>query len=168
MNVRFLFALVLMLCAQYADAQTANDFLNSGSLKYEQEDYKVAIQDFTKLIALRPNDAIAYNNRGTAKMDLEDYRGAIQDFTTAIKLKPNYAKAYCNRGTVKLNLKEYKSALTDLNQAIKLDKKYGKAYNNRGLVNFFMGNKSATCLDFSKVGEYGNDKAYDNIQRYCN
>ena len=76
-----------------AYAKTAEDYLESGNTKYNQQDYKGAIQDYNKAIELNPSDAEAYNNRGNAKDILKDYRGAIQDYNKAIELNPNYAVA---------------------------------------------------------------------------
>ena len=47
--------------------------------KANLEDYRGAIDDFSKAIELNPNDGGAYYNRGLAKEALEDYRGAIHD-----------------------------------------------------------------------------------------
>jgi len=66
-----------------AYAQTAEDYFNSGFDKYNQQDYKGAIQDYTKAIELNPNYTDAYHNRGVAKGYLQDYRGEIQDYNKA-------------------------------------------------------------------------------------
>ena len=68
-------------------------------------DYDRALQDYTKVIQLNPDDASAYNNRGGAYYLKEEYKPAIVDFTKAIQLKPDYAEAYNNRG-VAYHLKE--------------------------------------------------------------
>ena len=56
---------------------------NFGLSKYDSQDYKGAIADFTKAIELDPNDSEAYNNRGLSKADLQDYKGAIVDYSKA-------------------------------------------------------------------------------------
>ena len=76
-----------------AYAQTAEDYFNSGGDKYYKQNYKGAIQDYTKAIELNPKDADAYIGRGIDKHELKDYKGAIQDYTKAIELDPNYADA---------------------------------------------------------------------------
>ena len=95
-------------------------------------DYDRALQDYTKAIDLKPNDAEAYNNRGGAYYLKEEYESAIIDFTKAIDLNPDYAEAYNNRG-VAYHLKEdYESAIADYTKAIQLKPDYAIAYNNRG------------------------------------
>ncbi len=42
------------------------------------------------------------------------------------------------------------------------------AYYNRGLAKIQLGQIDGGCLDLSKAGELGADKAYDLIKKYCN
>ncbi len=109
-----------------AYAQTAEDYYNSGLDKYDQQDYKGAIQDHTKAIELSPKLAVAYHNRGHAKARLKDYRGAIQDFNKAIELNPNFDLAYYNRGLAKLLLGQKGNGCLDLSKAGELG--HAKAY----------------------------------------
>ena len=95
-------------------------------------DYDRALQDYTKAIDLKPNDAEAYNNRGGAYYLKEEYESAIVDFTKAIQLKPDYAEAYNNRGGAYYLKEEYESAIIDFTKAIDLKPDYAIAYNNRG------------------------------------
>jgi len=47
----------------------------------------------TRILALNPNDAFAYNNRGLAYFRNGDYDRAIADADQAIELNPKYAAA---------------------------------------------------------------------------
>ena len=57
-----------------------------------------AINDLTKAIELKPNNASAYINRGSAHYEKAEFNRAIADFTRAIELNPKSALAYCNLG----------------------------------------------------------------------
>ena len=103
--------------ATLAYAQTAEDYFNSGSTKFELKDYKGTIEDYTKAIELNPNFSEAYFRRGFAKDTLQDYKGAIQDYTKAIELNPNYVDAYYNRGIAKIDLGQKDSWCLDLSKA---------------------------------------------------
>ena len=48
-------------------------------------DYAGAIDDYTQVIRLKPDDADAYIKRGDTKRQLKDYAGAIEDYNQAIK-----------------------------------------------------------------------------------
>jgi tetratricopeptide (TPR) repeat protein len=82
--------------------------------------WEKAIADFTKIIELNPDDAIAYYNRGMAYSFLQNYSNAIADYNQAIELKPDYANAYYNRGMAYKNLQDYQSAIADLKEAERL------------------------------------------------
>jgi tetratricopeptide (TPR) repeat protein len=77
-----------------------------GIVKYTEEKYIEAIEDYTKAIDLDPQNAPTYNNRGIAKYKdvecteekyIEAIIEAIVDYSEAIKLNPQYADAYYNR-----------------------------------------------------------------------
>jgi tetratricopeptide (TPR) repeat protein len=106
--------------------QTAADYLRSGNSKYELEDYRGAISDFTKAIEIRPQFAAAYNNRGNSKADLGDNRGAIVDYTKGIEFDPQYADAYYNRGISMIKLDQLDSGCLDFSKAGELG--YPNAY----------------------------------------
>ena len=89
--------------SKFEDVKLNSDsaYFNRGVSKFELNDYKGAISDYTKALELNPNNSRAYMNRGRAKHTLNDYYGAISDDTKAIELKPFYATAYFNRAIYK-------------------------------------------------------------------
>ena len=64
---------------------------------FTEKDSSRAIELYTQLLALNPDNAKAYNNRGNVKDDLGDKSGALSDYDKAIELNPDYDKAYYNR-----------------------------------------------------------------------
>ena len=85
-------------------------YLNQGVEKQKAGNYQGAIDDWSKVIEINPQNAIAYNNRGSAKDDLGDHQGAITDYTKAIGIDPQNANAYINRSKARLNLGDNKGA----------------------------------------------------------
>ena len=69
--------------------------------------------DFTKVIRLNPNFAVAYYNRGIAYERKGDYTRAIEDFTKAMKMNPSFVEAYYNRG-VTYSIKVIMTVLSQL------------------------------------------------------
>jgi len=70
-------------------------------IAYQQKGlYDRAIEDFTKVIELKPDEADAYNHRGYANAAKRLHDQAIQDFSQAIKLNPQHTTAYVYRGRV--------------------------------------------------------------------
>ena len=100
---------------------------------FNEKDSSRAIELYTQLLALNPDNAKAYNNRGIVKSDLGDKSGALSDYDKAIELKPDYAIAYNNRGWLKIGQDDLTGALSDYDKAIELNPDYAKAYNNRAV-----------------------------------
>ena len=82
--------------------------------------YKNAIEDFSKAIALNSNYYTGYNNRGLAYANLGQYENAIEDYNNAINLKPDYVKAYNNRADAYFSLGNKKLGCLDLHKACSL------------------------------------------------
>lgn len=149
------------------DTSTAEGFKKRGTMKYNIEDFIGAVKDYTKSLEMNPNAKIVYYNRGSAKISLGDYYGAIDDFTNELKINPEYALAFYNRAWAKAELKNYKSAIKDYNNAIRIDSKLAIAYFNRGVSKILSGKKDDGCIDISKSGELGYEKAYEYIKTLC-
>jgi tetratricopeptide (TPR) repeat protein len=167
------FFIILCFTCTFIHSQTADYYIKSGFAKYDIKDYTGAIADFNKVIELDTANILAYCCRGNAKARLSDYRGAILDFSKAIELDPNCASeycasAYCGRSSAKCGLSDYTGAISDCNKIIKLYPKNNLAYFNRGNAKHLQGDEEGACLDWSKAGELGDNKAYDYIKQYCN
>lgn len=108
--------------SKFEDVKLNSDsaYFNRGVSKFELNDYKGAISDYTKALELNPNNSRAYMNRGVMKTNLKDYDGAIADYTKAIELEPSFALNYVNRAEAKENLWDYDSACEDWKKAAKL------------------------------------------------
>lgn len=119
MKTLFLLILAFILCLT-SFSQTSVDLNFSGVEKDEQKDYKGAIAEYSKAIALNPKYAIAYYNRGISKNNLKDYQGAIADYTKAIEINPKDAAPYLYRGISKISMNQKDSGCLDLRKAADL------------------------------------------------
>ncbi|MBR2519419.1 MAG: tetratricopeptide repeat protein [Selenomonadaceae bacterium] len=138
------------------DDYDSTDYVNYiHSLYYVIEDYERAIEDYTKLIKLYPNDSRFYNCRASFYEEMKNYDAAIRDFDKAIQLDPNSAWAYKNRGNAYCNLKQYERAIQDFDKAIQLCTNYAAAYNNRGNAYKALGDETKAQADFAKAKELG-------------
>ena len=80
-------------------------------------DYRSAIADSSRAIALNPDDARAYLYRAYAKYNRYDYKGAIADASRVIALRPGHAQVYQAhrlRGFAKEGLGDKRGAEFDL------------------------------------------------------
>ncbi len=136
-------------------------FIN-GIDKYAIEDYRGAIQDYSKAIEINPSNSEAYLNRGLPKHKLGDYRGAIQDYSKSIEINPSISKGYFMRGFAKQYLEDYRGAIQDYDKAIEINPSNSDAYSNRGFAKKELGNYRGAIQDYSKVIEINpsNSEAY--------
>ena len=81
------------------DPNYAKAYNSRGTAYNFKGEHNRAIEDFSKVIALDPNDAYAaYTNRGLAYYRKGQHDRAIKDYNKAIALAPNFAHVYYNRG----------------------------------------------------------------------
>ncbi len=107
------------------------NWFDQGTSKYEADDYKGAIADFTQAIELDDLHVEAYLQRGQAYTNLGKYQQAIDDYSKAIELSPNSAKAYNYRGNAYRELGECKIAITDYDRSIAIDPNSSTAKSDR-------------------------------------
>ena len=112
------------------------EYLVSAKRKYQKQDYRGAISDYDRAIAIDPKLAQAYNHRGYIKAgQLQDYRGGLADMNRAIAIDPKLADAYRYRAELKTKaLHDVQGGLADYNRAIQLNPKYGLAYGDRAVL----------------------------------
>jgi S1-C subfamily serine protease len=77
----------------------------------------------------------------------------------------NFELFYKGNNAVKKG--NYSDAIRYYTEFIKINPSDAKAYYNRGIAKYTLGDKSGSCLDWSKAGELGLYTAYDLIKQYC-
>jgi tetratricopeptide (TPR) repeat protein len=130
--------------------QTAKKLVKSGMDKYYDEDFKGAIDDFTKAIELDSNFVDAYSSRGYAKNNLKDYKGAIADFSKSILLDPGNVNNYLMRAKIRDVVLDYKEAINDYTKGIELYPKSYGLYSQRGLLKRKTNDYEGAIADFTK------------------
>lgn len=121
-----------------------NAFLSKG-------DAKQAIDDYTRAISLKPNQADIYTNLGSAYDKQGDLDRAITEYTHAISLDPNNACAYLNRGATYIEKGSPERGEADLDHAISLKPNDPASYVNRGGARMKRGNYSQAIMDYDRA-----------------
>ncbi|MFQ3576497.1 MAG: tetratricopeptide repeat protein [Cytophagales bacterium] len=134
----------------YSDAVT---IYKRGLERLENYDYEGSIEDFSKVIDMKPNYTDAYMNRAEAKEALSDFESAIEDYDKVLEFAPNDIPALYKRALMKNEIGDYEGAIIDLNQAIELYPTYSYAYFYRGVAYNHLQNYDAAIENYSKMLE---------------
>ena len=70
-------AKIVIFNSDWAIAESAEFYYKRGNDKYDAEDYKGAIKDYTKATKLIPEDGDLYMDIHFLKLSLEDFKGAV-------------------------------------------------------------------------------------------
>ena len=85
---------------------------------YRAGDYDEAVEIYTLVLSLSPDDAEAHFNRGLAYKKLGRYNMAHQDYDNAIVLDPGMAKAYYDRANIHIREGRFAEATKDYGKAL--------------------------------------------------
>ena len=130
-----------------------NSTVNENKDNLERENHQRAIEVFTQVIEISPDDAVGYKKRGNARCDLGDYLAAIEDFTKAIQINPYDGDAYFYRGNAFYELGDKPEAIEDYTQAIKINDNDADAYINRGNLRDELGDTQGAVADFQVAAD---------------
>jgi tetratricopeptide (TPR) repeat protein len=98
-------------------------FANRGQVYLARGEYALAIDDFTRVLELKPNELSAYLARGNIHLAMGNPDEAISDFTKALDAKPDYAPALIDRGRLWCAKGDPDKAFADFSKALEIDDK---------------------------------------------
>ena len=139
-------------------ALTADDFFITAGTKSQKGDYRGAIADYDRVLALNPQFGEVYFRRGIARTLIKDWRGAEGDYTQAIVLKPGSAEAYLHRGNVRNTLNNWQGAKSDFGAALAINPHNLPAYIGRGIALCELNDCQGALADYNRA--IGLDPAY--------
>ena len=126
--------------------------LEEGLKLYEQKRYGTAIQSFTDVINMDPNNEVAYIYRGKSYFyNHSSEERILSDLDRAISINPNNSESYNGRGIAYMKLKNYAQAISDFNKSIELNPKLYQAYSNRAIYYVTLNQYDAAIADCNKV-----------------
>ena len=134
-------------------------YVNRGFAFFDLGQPRRAIEDFSTVIGLKPEDPFVYNLRGVAYFHVGDYDAAIADFDAVLERDPDFLPAYNNRGNAYLLKREMERAIADFDAAIERNPRYANAYNNRGNAHRGLGDYDKAFADYVQALEIDSDFA---------
>lgn len=148
-----------------ADNETRfNEYRQSGLHKFTDKDFKGAIDDLLKALAVKPDAEVSFQI-GRCYGLLEDYANAAAYYSKAIDADPKNWVYHNGRGNAYRKAANYTAAVSDYNQAVLLAPKEGLPYANRGLCKQALNDAAGACQDFStamNLGEETGKAAYNS------
>lgn len=150
-----------------SDALDYNAYKTRAKAKFEVEDYKGAVTDWSVYLDGVPGEEDALISRAAARINSNDNTNAIVDLDEAIKKNPKNPVSYNYRGMAKAGNKQLVEGLKDIDYSIKLKFDYAAAYVNRAAIKFASKDKRGACEDLNKADTLGDKMAYKLIDQYC-
>lgn len=129
----------------------AQALADEGRASYSKGNYTRAVVEFTKLLQLKPADALAFYNRGNSYYQMNDLDKALSDFNESLKIMPNNYLALMNRGNIFSQLKRYNEAIADYDKALALNPSEFLIYFNRGIAFGRRGSLTKALDDLTKA-----------------
>uniref|UniRef100_A0A3P9Q7H3 Small glutamine-rich tetratricopeptide repeat-containing protein beta n=1 Tax=Poecilia reticulata TaxID=8081 RepID=A0A3P9Q7H3_POERE len=103
------------------DIEGAEQLKNEGNNHMKEENYRCAVECYTKAIDLDLRNAVYYCNRAAAHSKLGNYTEATGDCERAIGIDPTYSKAYGRMGLALTAINKYPEAISYFKKALVLD-----------------------------------------------
>ncbi|MGM0566967.1 MAG: tetratricopeptide repeat protein [Bacteroidota bacterium] len=113
------------------------------------------------------NVSLGRNTEGRANQPEQDYSAVLDDLSEAASARKDNAIAWYNKGNTELMLQDFTKAMYSYSMALNKNSKLAEAYYNRGLTLIYLQDNHRGCIDLSRAGEAGIEKAYKVIQKYC-
>lgn len=109
--------------------------------------YDRAVEDYSRALALQPDDAGTYDNRGVAYVLMGDYDRGLQDFDTAITLQPKNIGAHFNRALTYERMGRFTEALVGIQHVLALGLRSGAVYRARCSIRLKIGHLDEALAD---------------------
>lgn len=134
-----------------ADTTSAQHALLAGMKHYSSKEYRLAVKDFDRAIALDPKYSIAYYDRGLSYLMMDDTLSSVTDLKKAVALNPNQKEAYLTLGFIHVITNDNSGAVSYFTQALDIDPDYKESYFDRGLARAEMGEYQTAIYDLKKA-----------------
>lgn len=99
----------------------ATELKNKGNKAFQDGDFEVAIECFTKAIQINPSDHVFYSNRSASYASLKKYQEALEDAEKCVQLKPDWSKGYVRKGLAEFYLEDYENAEKTYTKGLELE-----------------------------------------------
>ena len=131
--------------------QRAEGYLLLGRDQANQEQHELAVDSYSKALALNPNSGDAYVGLGLSQAKLGNYQGALQSYNQAIAINPMDYIVYYNRAIAQDRLGLVSASIADYNLVLSKAPSFALAYHNRGNLYARQENYPQALADLSQA-----------------
>ena len=110
----------------------------------------IAIENYEKAIAIKPDYAKAHYNLGITLQELGKLRDSVKSYKNSIAYEPSNAQAYNNLAIVLRELDQLEEAEFSCRKAIYLDPEYAEAYSSLSIILYANGDLN-TALESIEI-----------------
>jgi tetratricopeptide (TPR) repeat protein len=116
------------------DEKFIQELFDRGVAAYYAHDFEKAIDFWSSVLELKPDDAWAWYNKGITLGNLGRHEEALAAYDKALELNPDDARAWYNKGAALGNLGRHEEALEALNKALELIPDDARAWTGKCAV----------------------------------
>ncbi|MDD1469746.1 tetratricopeptide repeat protein, partial [Dolichospermum sp. ST_sed5] len=136
-----------------------------GMCYYNQNMFKEANEDFSRVISLDPNRLTSLKWRAHLLSKEEKYTGAINDYLKIIDLEPNGHKIYNDLGVCYVRLKNYQQAYIQYKKASDIAPEKALYYGNAAICVAYMDKFDEAYKSINKAIELDSLNHYSYFQK---
>ncbi len=119
------------------DPNSADAYVNKGTMLYYLKYYQEALTDFEQALRLQPQCGPAFYGKGCIFYQLGLRKKAFAAFEQAVHSDPTVALFHVNKGFLLWTFRHYTDAFAAYEQATELDENMATAYMSKGNIAFY-------------------------------
>ena len=140
--------------------------LSRASVHEQLEDFGRAQADFDALVAVRPQNPLAYSDRGYFYMRQRRYRDAMHDFLAGSRLAPTEAMFNYGAARAFLRMGAYEKAVAQYGEAIRLAPNDSIPVLSRAEAYLQLGRYAEAVADYDRAIALGVPSSIDRFSAY--
>lgn len=142
------------------DPSSSSALFGLGDAYYNKEkNYELAAEKYKSGLAIKPDNANAWQRLGYCYNDLERYNEAIAALSKAKQLEPNLGSAYVELGYAYFKLQRYSEAVSTFKQASSINPASALAHYYLGQVYLATKNRNGAMAEYRALQQLGSDYA---------
>ncbi len=151
-----LFTSALKIDSTYEEAR-----YRRGNVYYEENNLKLARNDYQWLVNHHTKTAEVYERLGDIDTAMQDFKDALPLFSEAIAIDSTQGSYFAARGLTWFYFEKYDKSASDLNKAVDLNYDSPDLYSRLGYADLRSGDNKGAALFFTKAIE-ANPKNYED------